>query len=118
MINFNKNNMDSRSEFANKVCALIYQKYNGDLEKCLKNIEPLYEDFFKHVRNIYQFVDSQIPLFFLYELKKHGPDNFDMNDQEHEKAIEITEKACSFFYKPNMGDLTDLVRQFKNIDYE
>lgn len=89
---------DSRSTFANMVCKLLVEKYEKDFYKAIENIEPIYESFFENVRNIYELVDERIPLFALYELKKHGKDNWDFTEEEYQEAINRALNACAEFY--------------------
>ena len=85
---------DDRSIFANSVCKIIYEKNNGDLIKCVSELKPIYDSFFEHVRNVYELVGSEIPMFYLYELKTRPEDNWDFSelesniDNEIQKAIE------------------------------
>lgn len=91
---FNKH----RADFANRVCKLVYNKCENNIEKAIMEIEPLYDDFEGNVRNIYELIDSHIPLFAFFELKKYGANNFGFNDEEYNEAIENTKKACIEYY--------------------
>lgn len=87
-----------RARFANRVCKLVYNKCENDIEKAVKEIELLYNDFEINVRNVYELIDSHIPLFAFFELKKHGADNYRFNDKEYSEAIENAKKACTDYY--------------------
>lgn len=89
---------DPRVVFANNVCKIVVQKNGGDIDKSLNDIKGIYDGFEGNVRNIYQFIDSKIPLFALYDLKRHGADNFCMTEQEYEDAISRTNNACVSYY--------------------
>jgi hypothetical protein len=86
--------MDDRVEFANEVCKILYAKNHGNLDKCLGEIQPIYNGFFAHVRNIYECVEKHIPMFFLYELKKYGRKNGDWTEVEFNKLVELATNQC------------------------
>jgi len=90
---------DERSEFANRVCKLLVQKNRGNIINSLKEVETFYSDFDIHVRNIYELIDREIPLFALYELRKNGADNYGLSDEEYKAAIKRAEKACIDYYR-------------------
>lgn len=92
--------MDDRAKFANDVCRLIYQNNNEDLSSSLIVIEPFYNHFNEHVRNIYQFIAKQIPLFWLYELNKSTPGNWGYNQEEYDDEVERTITLCHELYQP------------------
>lgn len=99
-------NLDFRSDFANDVCKLLVDKYNGDYMEAVKNIDNIYEHFFDNVRNIYELVDNEIPLFALYELLQDGAiDNFGFGDEDeelddtYEACLDRTKKACEIIFK-------------------
>ncbi len=77
---------DKRSEFANDVCKLLLDKY--DYPEVLKHVEPIYNHFMLNVRNIYELIPKEIPLFYLYELIIHGKENFDLTEGEYLEQIE------------------------------
>lgn len=88
----------SRSDFANLVCKLLVDNCEGSLDRALDKIEPFYENFFEHVRNIYEEVQDEIPLFALYELLKYEKDNWDFTEEEYQEALERTRDACTEYY--------------------
>lgn len=97
---------DERVNFANDMCKLLIQKNNESLNinEYVSELKNLYDHFFENVRNIYQFVDSRIPLFALYELEK--TDNLvDLIIREYEISFDDAKlqiiKACKEFYLNN-----------------
>jgi hypothetical protein len=90
---------DYRSEFANDVCRLLL-KAKGFNFISNEDIEPIYNHFEDHVRNVYELIDSEIPLFALYELRKHGADNYGFTEVEYQQAILNAQKACSEYFGP------------------
>lgn len=94
----NHNDFDPRSVFANRVCKLLVKLSGGDPLKAISGMGPMYDDFFEFVRNIYELVEHEIPLFALYELHKHDADNWGFNKEEHNKAILSAMKACENYY--------------------
>ncbi len=90
---------EHRADFANRVCKLVYNKCENDIEKAVKEIEPLYDDFEENVRNVYELIGSYIPLFAFFELKKHGADNYGFHEKEYNEAIGNAKKACSEYYE-------------------
>jgi len=91
-------NLDHRSVFANRIFKLIYQKCNGDLDLATKEAELFYEELEELVRNFYEIVDTEVPLYALWYLKKHGKDNFGFTQEEFEEKIENATKACHLYY--------------------
>lgn len=91
--------MDPRIEFAEDVCKLLCEQY-GDLENRilpdLRIVEKYYNHFFENVRNIYQFVDSDIPLFRYFELAK---EEFEGTLSEYAEVIEAIRNKCINHYK-------------------
>jgi hypothetical protein len=97
---FNNKNLgiDNRARFANSVCQLLVNSKNGDLNESLQDVGSLYKEFECNVRNIYELIDSQIPLFALYELTTNGADNWDFNDEEYSTALLNCRIACIEYY--------------------
>ncbi len=56
-------NLDERSVFANRICKLIFEKHNGDLDAAIVEAEPYFNDLEEFVRNIYELVENEIPLY-------------------------------------------------------
>lgn len=104
---------DERSEFANYACELLVSKYDRDLTLTLNNVGPLYAHFDNNVRNIYHFIDSEIPLFSLYDLMRHGRDNWGLSDNEYNTAKQSALRACVSRYNLNM--ISVLEWESKNI---
>lgn len=99
MFEFNLNSeKDERSIFANNVCKLLVEKHKGNLTDAVKELKPIYDNFFDNVRNIYELVDNEIPLFALHELSIQGKGNWDFSEEEYQSAITRTQKACIDFY--------------------
>lgn len=94
----NPQDMDSRAIFANRVCKLIYQQYENYIKLIVKEIKPFYNDFEEHVRNVYELIPKQIPLFAYIHLKECGAEGLSMSESEYNKAIESTLNACKYFY--------------------
>lgn len=91
-----------RSKFANAVCDLIVEKYLG--ENCIENsavsdeLVEIYDYFDAEVRNIYEKINTEIPLFALYELLSFGPENWGMTEEEYNIVLDMTIKACEQYY--------------------
>lgn len=93
-----KNGTDARAIFANQVCQLLYDTNSGDMPNIIIEIKPFYDHFREFVRNVYELIDSEIPLFALYELKTLGADNWDFSNEEYDGAISRAIKACTDYY--------------------
>jgi len=97
-----KNN--DRDDFANTVCKILYSKFSGKLDKIYNSgeLKLIYDQFEEHVRNIYELIDTHIPLFSFYELKREeadkGKGNWDMDEKEFDEAMIRTRKACIDYY--------------------
>jgi hypothetical protein len=88
MFEFKKDNQDQRAEFANDVCQLIIDKHHGVIEAAAGSLKKIRAYFNENVRNIYELVDSEIPLFALYELMNNGADNYGFTWEEYNDALE------------------------------
>lgn len=91
--------LDGRSTFANRVLKLIYQKHNGNIDAAIIEAEPFFVDFKEYVRNIYELISTQIPLYRYYELLRDGAENYGYSEAEYEEKIEDARKACELYYK-------------------
>lgn len=91
--------LDGRAIFANRILKLIYEKNNGDLSKSIQEAKPYFYDLDEYVRNIYELIDAQIPLYAYYHLITLEADNWCFEDDEYKDAIERTKKACELYYK-------------------
>lgn len=104
MYKFNeKNNLSGRSKFANIVCQLLYDKHDGDLVKASEEGEPFYDGLEEYVRNIYELVDSEIPLYALWYLRKHGAhdhgeSNYGFSEEEYKQSEQNCIDACIKYY--------------------
>ena len=95
----NGKDLDYRADFANDVAKLMYEKHNGDLDKCVKDWGKFYDYFEEYVRNIYEIADDQIPLTAYYYLLISGADNFGLSEEEFEEAKRRCVEACHKYYK-------------------
>lgn len=95
------NQLDSRSIFVNRICKLLYEKYGGDSYAAIKLEKSYFKDFEEHIRNIYQFIDTEIPLYAFYELNQNGSNGLDMTDDEYAVALYNTAIACIEYYGSN-----------------
>tara|TARA_R110000772_G_scaffold43995_7_gene101285 strand:+ start:11128 stop:11442 length:315 start_codon:yes stop_codon:yes gene_type:complete len=89
---------EGRSGFANSICKLLYTQAGGNIDKAIKEGEDLFIGLEDHVRNIYELIDSEIPLIAYYELKKYGADNWGFDDSEYDKSINNSINACKNYY--------------------
>lgn len=101
--------MDDRAEFANIVLSMLYWKHEQDLksEKFLKELKKLRIHFEEHVRNIYEIIPDEIPLFLYYDYLKCRTvgdiyvEKYD-EDENHEwtfeEVIEDIISQCHDFY--------------------
>ncbi len=99
-----KTNMDSRAEFANDVLQLLYDKYDGDIENdnFLEELKSLYNQFEEYVRNIYETIIDDIPLFLYHDyLEARGQDDIyceRFEDMSLPDIIEAVKAECHEFY--------------------
>lgn len=104
MVFMGKTNMDSRAEFANNVLQLLYDKYDGDIENTnfLEELKSLYNQFEEYVRNIYETITDDIPLFLYHDyLEARGPDDIyceRFEDMSLTDIIESVKVECHDFY--------------------
>jgi hypothetical protein len=92
-------NLDSRAAFANRVCSLLIDRYSGDINIAVEELNPIYNDFYDNVRNIYELIDTEIPLFALFELRREDAKyNFGFTDKQLKNAIKKTLIACEEYY--------------------
>lgn len=91
-------NLDERSVFANRICKLIFEKHSGDLDKAIIEAEPYFNDLEEFIRNIYELVEFEIPLYAYYRLLKYGADNWGFEENEYQEKITKTRDACRLYY--------------------
>lgn len=91
-------NLDERSDFANRICKMIYQKNGGDIDASVKEAEPFFDDLYAFVRNIYECIDTEIPLCAYWELLEYGKDNYDFTEEEYQEVIQNSKDACVLYY--------------------
>ncbi len=91
-------NLDERSIFANRICKLIIEKHNGNLDAAIVEAEPYFNNLKEFVRNIYELVESEIPLYAYYILLKYGADNWRFEENEYKEKIAKTQDACRLYY--------------------
>ena len=94
-------NDDDRSTFANAIFKLIYNKYNGDFNNVLllkESSEMLgYLDDF--VRNIYEVIDSEIPMMAYLQVLKYGSHGFcEWDEYSTPEALNVIESYCYKYY--------------------
>lgn len=89
-----------RSDFANFCCKLLWDKYNGDIDSVLKSPElpQLYLHFDEHVRNVYELIGDEIPLFGIYDFDRHGRENFGYNEEEFEEIRQSYVEGCEILF--------------------
>lgn len=94
-------NEDERAKFANKVCLLQVKHYCYDFYEAADNLEDIYQMFDENVRNIYELIDTQIPLFVLYELIHLDKDDWllEVLKITKQEAIDQVILDCISFYK-------------------
>ena len=90
--------LDDRSVFANRICKLIFQKHNGNLDKAIVEAEPIFNDLERFVRNIYELVETEIPLYAYFQLLKYGANNWRFDQNEYKQKIAKTQDACIVYY--------------------
>ena len=92
------NNLDGRSIFANRICKLLFEKHNGDLVEAIKEAEPFFCDLEEYVRNIYELIENEIPLYAYYKIMEHGAGNWGFEEHEYQEKITKTIAACKLYY--------------------
>ena len=90
---------EHRADFANRVCKLVYNSCDNDIERAFTEIKAYHDYFEDNVRNIYELVFKYIPLFAYYEMRTNGADNYGFNDAEYKANLKLAEEACERYYK-------------------
>lgn len=93
------NELDERSIFVNRICQLLYNMSDRNINIAILYGTKLFADINEYVRNVYELFDSEIPLIRYYELMTYGAENFGLSDEEYEKEISSTLEACKFYYE-------------------
>lgn len=108
MIEFiKKSDCDERSKFANDVCQLLVDASDKSIITSLERIEEVYNHFEEHVRNVYELIDSEIPLFRLYDLVRLDKDNWGYSEAEYKTNKQIALKACVSYYKVSLQSVIE-----------
>lgn len=95
----NLNDLDGRSVFANRILKLIYIKNAGNIDDAIKEAQPYFDELKMFIKNIYELIDTEIPLYCYYELMKYGPDDFGLNEEEYLMKIKNIHEACKLYYQ-------------------
>lgn len=90
--------LDGRSVFVNRICKLIYDKHNGDLDKISEEFDAIYIDITEYVKNVYE-LDNEIPMIDYYRSMKYGADNYGLDESEHEERIKYLKLKCKKYYE-------------------
>jgi hypothetical protein len=92
-------NLDYRAIFANRVLKLIYEKHNGDLDKAVIEAAPFFEEMDEIIRNVYELIDSQIPLWNYNRVKNCAKEQLGYKtEEEREEELAKTIGACRVYY--------------------
>lgn len=90
---------DERSEFVNSIFKLIYNKNAGNLDASIIEARPFFVQMDEFIRNVYELVDTEIPLWAYSNLINFGADNYGLNFEEYVIAADNCVKACRIYYK-------------------
>lgn len=91
--------LNYRSLFVNRVLKLIYEKHNGDLGSAVAEARVFFEQFDDIVRNVYELINSEIPLWAYSDLITQGADNFSLDEKEYNEAIIAAFEASHRYYR-------------------
>lgn len=92
---------DPRSVLANHICELLcVHRHGGDVSRALDTFSECYDLLHEVIRNFYECVHTEVPFAALYELRKHGKDNFDMTEEEYTAAVKVCEQAVGKYFFP------------------
>lgn len=94
-----ENVTDERAVFANRICKLIYEKHDGDMNKAVDEVADFADHLEELVRNIYELELNEIPLIALHRLRTNGADNYDFTTQEYNDAEVNCMRACISYYE-------------------
>lgn len=90
---------DQRAIFANDVCDLLFGLYKSKLyNTALPEVKKFYNHFEDNIRNFYEVIDDEVPLFRLFELISHGAENYGLTNAEWEIEKLNAIKACEEYY--------------------
>lgn len=99
---FQNLSLDDRSEFANKVFKLLYNKYKGDFENSnfKREATDLAIYLEEYVRNIYECIDREIPMMAWTNYMYYGFDSsaWDEGEMTEDQWKSIIFDACKRFY--------------------
>lgn len=94
-------NDDDRSAFANDIFKLIYNKYYGEFSNILmlKESSDMVDRLYEHVRNIYEVIDSEIPMMAYIQVYKNGSNGYsEWEEYSDSEALDIIESYCHKYY--------------------
>ena len=94
----NPKDCDPRSDLVNFTCNLLIQKHKGNIHLAAMEAKPFFKMTSDTIRNVYELIDSQIPLMSYFKLVMLGAENFDFTEDEYQSAISDATKACSIYY--------------------
>lgn len=101
-------NVDDRRIFiGNRICKLLYEKYDGDLDKIIKAQETkrFMEEFDDGdlITNMYELAHPYIPLFFYHSIIQeikgfYNEDKTEEVSQIKTNLLDIVGKICKEYY--------------------
>ena len=77
---------DYRSKFVNRVCKLLYDKCNGDIDFATQEGQYLFIDFNEIIINFHE-LEKEIPLYYYDRLIKFGTKSFSFTEEEYNKEV-------------------------------
>lgn len=94
---------DDRAKFANTCLKRIWQSTEPFSTEQMQAVKELYLYFNEYVRNVYEVITDEIPLFAYYNAVKHGPYNVGWDEIMDNGADEVDildhiKFACCNFY--------------------
>jgi len=92
------NKLDNRSISINETLKKIYENNGGDLNASIVEASSYLKTVDETIRNVYEVVESEIPLYAYHNLMTLGADNYGFTDAEHETALSNTITACRDYY--------------------
>lgn len=93
--------VDSRATFANDVLKLFwYQKFDRDSVEFNAWLTDLYNDFETYVKNLYEVIDTEIPLFAYYQVTIYGNKGFEAwcDFETKQEALDYIWSECIRIY--------------------
>lgn len=91
-------NLDEKSIFANRICKVIYDRHNCDLDEAVYRNYLIFEAIAKSVRKIEDLIPTEVPMLSYFIVKNESATDMAITEEEKEQALARIGLICHDYY--------------------